>query len=211
MVESTSPGHLQQHQQHDEPDTISVPAPAVDGTTTETSTLIDHDTTEAEAEQHDQQLEGERGGDEQHEQPPSTTYTTNELENAPQHETQQQPSDHDQKTMTDDLHIPQYAFAPLLIEFLLDQNSSLASLGQQCIVSVASELASKGKHHELYRDLLDTEIFEGVVLGLMAIVDGKPRQGDYDQALDNHEKSSGSIVDGEEGIRCILTVILYSG
>lgn len=197
MVESTSPGHHQQ-QQHDEPDTISVPAPAVDGTTSETSTLstlIDHDTTEAEAEQHDQQLEGERG-DEQHEQPPSTTYTTNELENAPQPETQQ-PSDHDQKTMTDDLHIPQYAFAPLLIEFLLDQNSSLASLGQQCIVSVASELASKGKHHELYRDLLDTEIFEGVVLGLMAIVDGKPRQGDYDQALDNHEKSSGNIVDGE--------------
>lgn len=93
----------------------------------------------------------------------------------------------------DDLHIPQYAFAPLLIEFLLDQNSSLASLGQQCIVSVASELASKGKQHELYRDLLDTEIFEGVVLGLMAIVDGKPRQGDYDQALDN-EKSSGIVI-----------------
>lgn len=66
-------------------------------------------------------------------------------------------------------------------------------MGQQCIVSVASELASKGKQHELYRDLLDTEIFEGVVLGLMAIVDGKPKQGDYDQALDN-EKSSGIII-----------------
>ncbi|KAI7878973.1 ARM repeat-containing protein [Lichtheimia hyalospora FSU 10163] len=211
LVEPTSSGPLQQ-QRHDEPDTISVPAPAVDA---ETSTLVDHDTTETEATQHDQSLESEQS--DQHEQ--SASYV-NEHENAPQPETQQS-AEFDQKTLTadfepktlaaDDLHIPQYAFAPLLIEFLLDQNSSLASLGQQCIVSVASELASKAKHHELYRDLLDTEIFEGVVLGLMAIVDGKPRQGDYDQALDNHEKSSADEMDqGEINLAKMMCLSLIS-
>ncbi|KAI9306791.1 armadillo-type protein [Cunninghamella echinulata] len=73
-------------------------------------------------------------------------------------------------------HIPAKKFAPLLISLLLDQNSNLASLGQQCIVSVAAELAStpqESKRGELDQYLLDTEIFDGIVMGLIDIVEGK--------------------------------------
>ncbi|KAL0097887.1 armadillo-type protein, partial [Phycomyces blakesleeanus] len=80
------------------------------------------------------------------------------------------------------LHIPPRVFSAILIEFLLDQNSSLATLGQQCIVSVASELAAvTGPEEEIYRGLLETEIFEGVVMGLMPVVEGKSRQADDDE------------------------------
>ncbi|KAF7725695.1 hypothetical protein EC973_009412 [Apophysomyces ossiformis] len=78
------------------------------------------------------------------------------------------------------LHIPAKIFAPLLIEFLLDQNSNLASLAQQCIVSVASELEAYS-NIDLCTQLLETEIFEGIVMGLMSIVDGKQNQKQNDQ------------------------------
>jgi hypothetical protein len=78
-------------------------------------------------------------------------------------------------------HIPAKKFAPLLISLLLDQNSNLASLGQQCIVSVATDLASSAPDSErgvLDRYLLDTEIFDGVITGLMDIVHGRTRHED---------------------------------
>ncbi|KAG0192959.1 hypothetical protein DFQ28_006991 [Apophysomyces sp. BC1034] len=73
----------------------------------------------------------------------------------------------------DDLHIPARSFAPLLIECLLDQNSVLAVLGQQCVVSIAKALESE--HTPLGQRLLDSEIYDGIVMGLMAIVNGKRR------------------------------------
>lgn len=89
-------------------------------------------------------------------------------------------------------HIPGKKFAPLLTELLLDQNSNLASLGQQCIVSVAAELASTPPDSDraaLDRFLLDTEIFDGVVMGLMDIVHGKSsiQQQQQQQQQDDDE------------------------
>jgi hypothetical protein len=80
-----------------------------------------------------------------------------------------------------DHHIPPKTFAPVLIALLLDQNSNLASLGQQCIVAMAEELASTpadSDRADLNRYLLDTEIFDGVLMGLMDIVHGKKTQLD---------------------------------
>ncbi|KAF7723996.1 Serine/threonine-protein phosphatase 4 regulatory subunit 1 [Apophysomyces ossiformis] len=74
---------------------------------------------------------------------------------------------------TKGLHIPRHAFAPLLIECLLDQNSVLAGLGQQCLVSIATTLQTD--FGDLGQKLLDSEIFEGVVMGLMAVVNGQHR------------------------------------
>ncbi|KAG0170867.1 Serine/threonine-protein phosphatase 4 regulatory subunit 1 [Apophysomyces sp. BC1034] len=87
---------------------------------------------------------------------------------------------HTQPSSGSNLHIPTQKFAPLLIEFLLDQNSNLASLAQQCIVSVASELAAYS-NIDLYTQLLEIEIFEGIVMGLMSIVDGKQFHAENDQ------------------------------
>ncbi|KAI9028301.1 armadillo-type protein [Phycomyces nitens] len=104
--------------------------------------------------------------------------------NDPPQETDQPPDTPLEKQSSPDngLHIPPRVFSAILIEFLLDQNSSLATLGQQCIVSVASELAAvTGPDEEIYRGLLESEIFEGVVMGLMPVVDGKARQAEDDE------------------------------
>ncbi|KAI9023008.1 armadillo-type protein [Phycomyces nitens] len=76
------------------------------------------------------------------------------------------------------LHIPSQVFAPLLIHFLLDQNTVLASLGQQCIMSVANALVAEDT--ESYRLLLQSEIIDGVMMGLMAISEGKSQYGHDD-------------------------------
>ncbi|KAI8336174.1 armadillo-type protein [Chlamydoabsidia padenii] len=95
------------------------------------------------------------------------------------------------KDATSQHHIPAKKFAPLLILILLDQNSNLASLGQQCIVSIATELASTSPDSEravLDRYLLDTEIFDGVILGLMDIVHGRTNHTQEEQQHENSDK-----------------------
>lgn len=94
-------------------------------------------------------------------------------------------------------HIPAKKFAPLLISLLLDQNSNLASLGQQCIVSIATDLAASHPDSErgiLDRYLLDTEIFDGVITGLMDIVHGRARSVDEDgNKIDDDEHLSANL------------------
>lgn len=76
-------------------------------------------------------------------------------------------------------HIPVQTFSNLLAELLLDQNSNLASLAQQCIVSVAFQLSSISNGEAspsdnsispaLAQQLLDVEIFDGIILGLLSV------------------------------------------
>lgn len=92
-------------------------------------------------------------------------------------------------------HIPPKKFAPVLIALLLDQNSNLASLGQQCIVAVAEELASTpadSDRADLNRYLLDSEIFDGVLMGLMDIVHGKKQ---LDKELNTEGEEEGLSAD----------------
>ncbi|KAG1048929.1 hypothetical protein G6F43_008718 [Rhizopus delemar] len=60
-------------------------------------------------------------------------------------------------------------FAPLMINILLDQHSSVASLGQQAIIAVVSVL----REDQNLIQVIDSEIHKGLIEGLMAIVDGK--------------------------------------
>jgi hypothetical protein len=76
-------------------------------------------------------------------------------------------------------HIPQNAFAYTIIEFLLDQNTTLASIAQQSVVTLAAELADTPRESEkyiLHQALLNVEIFQGVVLGLISIFSGNQLQ-----------------------------------
>ncbi|CAO3598886.1 unnamed protein product [Absidia cylindrospora] len=87
--------------------------------------------------------------------------------------------------MQEQYHIPAKTFAPLLVSLLLNQNSGLASLGQQCIVSLATTLSStpiESERADLNRYLVETELYDGVVMGLMDIVHGKPVSNGEDQS-----------------------------
>ncbi|KAI8879289.1 ARM repeat-containing protein [Backusella circina FSU 941] len=66
---------------------------------------------------------------------------------------------------------PAHLFSSLLIDFLLDQNTNLASLAQQAIVNITSrwlETPSEKSHA-----LVSNEIHDGILMGLMDIVNGK--------------------------------------
>lgn len=55
----------------------------------------------------------------------------------------------------------------------MDQNTTLASIAQQSIVTVASELADTVKDSDKYKfhqSLLHHEIYQGIIMGLMSIV-----------------------------------------
>lgn len=90
--------------------------------------------------------------------------------------------------LTSQIHIPRNAFATTVIEFLLDQNTTLASIAQQSIVNVASELADTPKDSDkytLHQSLLHYEIYRGIILGLMDIVNSENKeQNDGQQSLD---------------------------
>ncbi|KAI9476331.1 MAG: armadillo-type protein [Benjaminiella poitrasii] len=96
---------------------------------------------------------------------------------------------------TEQFHIPKHTFAVMIIEFLLDQNTALASYAQQSVVTIAAELlllASKNTaKHAFYHDLLQTEIYEGIVLGLIGIFDNDKKMMDED--TESVSESSGSI------------------
>ncbi|CAO3606909.1 unnamed protein product [Mucor fragilis] len=87
-------------------------------------------------------------------------------------------------------HIPRNAFAYTIIEFLLDQNTTLASIAQQSVVTLAAELADTAygsEKYALHQALLDVEIFQGVVLGLISIFSGKQQQKDADDSDDEQQ------------------------
>ncbi|KAI8068870.1 armadillo-type protein [Thamnidium elegans] len=94
------------------------------------------------------------------------------------------------------LHIPANTFASTVIEFLLDQNTTLASIAQQSIVTVAAGLADTPKESEKYQFhqyLLHHEIFEGIILGLMDIVNNGNNQEEHDDENKTHDKSATTI------------------
>lgn len=81
-------------------------------------------------------------------------------------------------------HIPANAFASTVIDFLLDQNTTLASIAQQSIVTVAAELADTPKssdQYEFHQWLLNSEIFQGIILGLISIVNSGSQEDDLDE------------------------------
>ncbi|KAI8638998.1 armadillo-type protein [Parasitella parasitica] len=95
-------------------------------------------------------------------------------------------------------------FAPLIIRILLDQNSGVASLGQQALVAVVTELRRLSDQDPVFQRVINCEIFKGVIEGLMLIVDGKKKlpktngqddeeggdlQGDEAEALKYHRVS----------------------
>ncbi|KAL1925085.1 uncharacterized protein VTP21DRAFT_4739 [Calcarisporiella thermophila] len=66
-------------------------------------------------------------------------------------------------------HIPPQAFAPILINLLQSQNSTIVSQTTQAIVTMATNLPE---------DIIDNEVFEGIVMGLY-------RQGDETPDIDS--------------------------
>ncbi|RCH88886.1 Serine/threonine-protein phosphatase 4 regulatory subunit 1 [Rhizopus stolonifer] len=81
-------------------------------------------------------------------------------------------------------HMPQNTFAPMIIDFLLDQNTTLASITQQSVVAVATELADTPKDSDRYRlnhDILNYEIFDGIVVQLIHIFKGKETKEDEEE------------------------------
>jgi hypothetical protein len=79
------------------------------------------------------------------------------------------------------------SFAPLIIRLLLDQSSGVASLGQQAIVSVVTELRKLSEETPVFQQVIDCEIFKGVIEGLMLIVNGKRKPPQRQQELEDDE------------------------
>ncbi|KAI7893280.1 armadillo-type protein [Mucor mucedo] len=100
-------------------------------------------------------------------------------------------------------HIPANAFASTVIDFLLDQNTTLASIAQQSIVTVAAELADTPKSSEQYefnQSLLNNEIFQGIILGLISIVNSGNQQEDLEEEKEMDmatvvEKGTANVMD----------------
>lgn len=92
---------------------------------------------------------------------------------------------------SDDSIAQEKTFAPMIIRILLDQSSAVASLGQQALVSVVTELRRlSDEKNGLFQQVIHSEIFKGVIEGLMMIVDGKkktPRAEDEDDT-EEHKK-----------------------
>lgn len=77
----------------------------------------------------------------------------------------------------------------MLIRLLLDQSSGVASLGQQAIGTIVNELTQLSTENPVYIQVIHHEIFQGVVEGLLLIIDGKqksPRVLDEQQQQQQH-------------------------
>jgi serine/threonine-protein phosphatase 4 regulatory subunit 1 len=87
------------------------------------------------------------------------------------------------------------SFAPLIIRLLLDQSSGVASLGQQAIVSVVTELRRLSEENPVFQQVIDCEIFKGVIEGLMLIVNGqrKPPQRQHEAGEDDEDNRSEAL------------------
>ncbi|RCH88951.1 Serine/threonine-protein phosphatase 4 regulatory subunit 1, partial [Rhizopus stolonifer] len=82
-------------------------------------------------------------------------------------------------------NIQEKTFVPLMINILLDQHSSVASLGQQAIIAVVGVL----REDEQLIQVIDSEIYKGLIEGLMAIVEGKSKR----QSVDETERRRSSL------------------
>ncbi|KAI8388520.1 armadillo-type protein [Radiomyces spectabilis] len=183
-------------QEHGDLETISVPAPTVDtpsnSTTTTTGSLTtekDHNAvthaTSQSPPNNDRSMSSPSQDHSVVEAPSSSKPPNNASEsNDPSSRNDSQTDKSSPWQDENGWHIPTHVFAPLLIGLLLDQNSELATLGQQCIILVTSQLADAGPENPLYQKLIDIEIYEGIIMGLVSIVDGKhpgsPEDGDDD-------------------------------
>jgi hypothetical protein len=117
----------------------------------------------------------------------------------------------------DQPHIPNNSFAYTIIEFLLDQNTTLASIAQQSVVAVAAELAEThpdSEKYELRQALLNSEIFEGVVLGLISIFSDKTKDEDKNEVAvtnnntdDNEMRIDVVTVVGESSVTTSTAVV----
>jgi hypothetical protein len=108
-------------------------------------------------------------------------------------------------------NIPPQSFSMIFVDFLLDQNSNLATYCQQCIVNIASHLSFIAKNQEenssitaeVARALLQTEIFEGIIMNLYKITMGQQpfqaRQPSADDQSSNNDIDTNvsSIDEGE--------------
>ncbi|OZJ02697.1 hypothetical protein BZG36_04600 [Bifiguratus adelaidae] len=107
-------------------------------------------------------------------------------------------------------NLPPGTFIPVLTELLLDKNSTLATLTQQCVLSVATQIADD-------EALLDAEIFDGLVLGLCRMVGVKSCFADTDVASGSHAntktmspKPMESLDDGEASLAKMVCLSLIS-
>jgi hypothetical protein len=114
-----------------------------------------------------------------------------------------QASEEDQTTY----HTPVHMFSTMLIELLIDQNSNLASLAQQAIVSVAYQLTNIANGDSLpendsispsfAQQLMDVEIVDGIINGLLSIA-GRIKTALYDSNRgDNASQSSDGAPDSQ--------------
>lgn len=108
-------------------------------------------------------------------------------------------------------NIPSQSFSMIFVDFLLDQNSNLATYCQQCIVNIASHLSFIAKNQEesssisadVARGLLQMEIFEGIIMNLYKITMGqqpfRSRQPSADDQSSNNDINTNvsSIDEGE--------------
>lgn len=93
-------------------------------------------------------------------------------------------------------------FAPSIIRILLDQSSGVASLGQQALISVVTELRRLSDTNPIYLQVIYYEIYKGVIEGLMLIVDGKnksPRIQD-EEDIGNNESLKYHRVSIDDGL-----------
>lgn len=93
-------------------------------------------------------------------------------------------------------HIPANAFAATIIDFLLDQNTTLASIAQQSIVTVAAELAETAQDNarcEFNQALLNAEIYEGIILGLISIVNSGSTLQQQQKEEEEEKETKGGV------------------
>lgn len=97
----------------------------------------------------------------------------------------------------------------------MDQNTTLASIAQQSIVTVASELAETAedaKEHKLHQTLLDQEIFQGVVCGLISIFNENVEDNDeiIDSYKDNDGDKASKQLDEDDNVTAVVEKITSS-
>ncbi|KAI9287464.1 armadillo-type protein [Umbelopsis sp. AD052] len=113
--------------------------------------------------------------------------------------------------------IPPQSFSLIFLDFLLDRNSNLAAYGQQCIVNIASHLSYISTSQEepstiltshVAKELLRTEIFEGVIMKLFNIANGIRSSG---QTSDTSAENSASVDESDMNLGKMMCLSLICG
>ncbi|KAH8555290.1 armadillo-type protein [Umbelopsis sp. PMI_123] len=121
--------------------------------------------------------------------------------------------------------IPSQAFSMLFLDFLLDRNSNLAAYGQQCIVNIASHLSYVSTSQEepstkltpnIAKELLRTEIFDGVIMKLYNVANGiQPlqfrQQSVNDETPDNSAENSTCVDESDMNLGKMMCLSLICG